>query len=463
MATRSTTVAEHAVTLVAGAGLTSPEAIDEQRARLLACLDAVHPLPPLGFIVDLGRLLLGHAPKPRGDDGTTAIADRRLRHALAEHAEHVVGRLRNDPRLMPASDAMAAMPSAQHPRAIAALCSAIMLRIGDGLPAPRVAALRRLVLLPSAEIIALAADGLGDPATAERAAEAYEHLTRNARRVGVLLHSSDVFMLENLEGLPTAADRLAFMQTGDAAELLEAPLPKRARRRRTRAGDSPSALEDESTYPTGGFASISTSGSLENLVTSELAYLGHGREVDLFDVRYVTGELLKYTRDESVFARLRRTMVFWLAPELAHARVKDVSAPWQRLVLATGLVVAAARRLFRWLDDIDLEIDLRIPDALVAEGHLVAMLLREWVESGHVVFGQHGPRATIESELAARRDRHDVDLIVIGYSTTAGFPVTLACGQPVPSRTIVPSEAFADCRSAAAWQSAVERLLFELV
>ena len=450
--------AAQAVALVIGARATTDEMLDEVRGWVLECLDVVHPLPPLGFIADLGRLLLDRRVAREQDDGT--VGERELRHALADYAEHVIGRLRNDPRLMPVCDALAAMPKSQHAKAVAALCGALMERIGAGLVSPRAAELRRLAQLPSAEILERAGAGLEDPDATAQTTVAYEALTTNARRIGVLLREADVFMLENLEGLPTPADRLAFAQTAEAAELLEAPLPRRARRRRTRAGASASALEDESTYPTGGFSSISNVGSLENLVTSELAYLGDGKETDLFDVRYVTGELLKYTRDESVFLRMRRTVVFWLAPELARARVKDAEAPWQRLVLATGLVVAATRRLFRWLDDAELTIDLRIPSALADEQNRITMLLREWVESGHVICGKHGPREALDQELAQLDKAIEVDVVALGYDTDAAFPVTVACGPPAATANIVVPEG---SLGVTAWQALLSRTLFALV
>ena len=62
-------------------------------------------------------------------------------------------------------------------------------------------------------------------------------------------------------------------------------------------GDAPTQLEEESAFPVGGFSSISTVGSLENLVTSELIYMDDPNDPaserpDQFDVRFVEGDLL---------------------------------------------------------------------------------------------------------------------------------------------------------------------------
>jgi hypothetical protein len=134
-------------------------------------------------------------------------------------------------------------------------------------------------------------------------AEGYLALVRASRRGGPVLTDGDVFALENLAVLRTAAQRLALQQVAEVAAALEARLPKRVRRRGRRDSRVAARVEERDTYPIGGFSSVSTSESRENLVTSELIYMdrGRGRKVDLFDLRYVEGELLYRTRDESVF------------------------------------------------------------------------------------------------------------------------------------------------------------------
>src|SRR5690349_22712781 len=102
----------------------------------------------------------------------------------------------------------------------------------------------------------------------------------------------------------------------------------------------PSHLEDDAAFPQGGFSSVSNVGSLENLVTSELVYMEDDAGLDLFDMRYVEGELLYYTRDESLVVRRRRRVTFALLPGLTEARVKDAGLRWQRGVLVLGLVLS---------------------------------------------------------------------------------------------------------------------------
>lgn len=52
-------------------------------------------------------------------------------------------------------------------------------------------------------------------------------------------------------------------------------------------------------YPVGGISELSNRGSLENLLRSELIYSETDTEIDLFQVRYVEGELLYYQRDSN--------------------------------------------------------------------------------------------------------------------------------------------------------------------
>src|SRR5262249_6658826 len=129
-------------------------------------------------------------------------------------------------------------------------------------------------------------------------AEGYSALARSAQKARDLIGDADLFALENLAVLGSLTQRLAIADVVRAQEAIAAAIPRRVPRRRRLEGDVASKLEDESIYPVGGFASVSTSGSLEKLVTSELIYMDPPRigpeaagvaPVDLFDMRYVEG------------------------------------------------------------------------------------------------------------------------------------------------------------------------------
>ena len=252
--------------------------------------------------------------------------------------------------------------------------------------APRAAAVRRELQRPSSSILGDAAEALYDPQALTEAAAALQTLATNARRSGRLFHEADVFVLEHFDRLPTSASRLAFHQAAAATTDFERQLPRHVRSRRPSQGERTTTLEDESTYPTGGFSSITTTGPLENMVPSELAYLEERTAVDLFDIRYATGELLRYTRDEGRHRRPHRGATFEFDASMSRARVKDLDAPWQRLTLAVGLVAACVRRLLAWWGEGDVRIDLCIPSRLDDARGWLELLLHDAIARHQVVF-----------------------------------------------------------------------------
>src|SRR5262249_10106659 len=156
----------------------------------------------------------------------------------------------------------------------------------------------------------------------------------------------DVFELEHGTALAAFGQRVALRQVLQIAARLDAGLP--AHRPRPRAGrrDVPTAMTDEDTYPVGGFASISTRGTVERLLHSQLAFMDPATapRPDLFDIKFVRDELLYYSRDENQFRRRRRSFVVVLDPDLARARFKDAELPAQRIVMVLALLVIAVRR-----------------------------------------------------------------------------------------------------------------------
>jgi hypothetical protein len=237
-----------------------------------------------------------------------------------------------------------------------------------------------------------------------------------------LLAEADVFVLENLTVLSSLTQRLAIEQIVEVSEELIQNLPRRMKPKFSkRAGRTPTNIEDEDRYPIGGFSSIATFGSLENLVTSELIYMDENSDdVDLFDMRYVEGELLYYTRDESVFIRSRRVVTFVFEPELVRARFKDQGMRWQRLVAAMGLLSAVVQKLSAWLAEEGLFfrvlfVQSNRDDPLEAERGLCRLLLREWIEKemAEVVEIDSTEAAVARAEEDARTAQADLVLFTM--------------------------------------------------
>jgi hypothetical protein len=250
-------------------------------------------------------------------------------------------------------------------------------------------------------------------------------------------------------------------------QLLQAVLERPLAGRR----EVPTRVLDEDTYPVGGFSSISTKGSVESLLHSQLAFMERDPESrpDLFDVKYLRDELYYYSRDENQFLRRRRTFLFCLYPDLARTRFKDPDLPAQRIVLILGLLLTAVRKLSEWLSTDALNFEfLLIQDKeakpLAQEGALLEMLFREQIEN-HTVEVRHfaedpGPYADRRAQrslchvLAVSAGRPDVrtDLAVTTDLTVRGPKPQVRIGYDAPAE--LPAE-----EPVEAWTLTLERLL----
>ncbi|PRQ05517.1 hypothetical protein [Enhygromyxa salina] len=383
------------------------ELLNRVRPWLESTLELLALLPPLGVVADLGRLL---ARDPFDIAASVVLADPELRAALDAYEEHVLGRLSADYRLEHARDALLRLEPSVRPTATAVFVEQVLGRIRQAqrpgeleLDSPGPSAVRRVLHRHGVELLELGAEALSDPQFAplrRELGQVYAGLARGARQCGALIGDVELYTLENLEALHSPSLRLAMAQIADSAQAIERSLPVRVRRSDASRGRTPTKVEDESAYPIGGYASIATIGGIESLVSSELIYMNPPDEraaghVDLFDVRWAAGELLKYTRDESVHTRERRTICFALAPELDDARIKDADVPFQRIVVALGGVIAGVRKLCAWLDEAELVLRIMtigVPSRaggstsqpLRPELELARLILREYIESGVV-------------------------------------------------------------------------------
>ncbi len=364
------------------------------RPWLEAVVDDVDAPPALGIVLDIGRLLMG--------ERTTWTELQRvggLDRALQGYAEHLIGRLRQDRLIESATMAVLRLPFERRPHAVALIVDKLLRRLDVTFPMIPRASLRFLLAQPEEDLWTMGDAALDDPEIVAMLSEQFNALSASARRTGMLLRESDVFVLEHLDALQNPSQQLALEHITDAASAIERGLPRRIRARARKVGTQRTKMDEEGTYPTGGYASVANHGSLQNLVPTELAYVEDGEAIDLFDLRFATNELLKYTRDESVFHRQRRTVVLALDETLVAARVKTAQLPWQRAIVVAGALVAIVRRLFEQCVDDDLRVELLIPGALRAEGQLVEMLMHDWLELGTL--------RVLDSELDREQERLD--------------------------------------------------------
>jgi hypothetical protein len=382
---------------------------------ILACASELGALPPAGVIADLA-VLLGGARLPQAGNVT---GDDHLKAAVRAYEDDVLMRLASTPRFDDVLAAFAHLGPALKPTAIALVVGAVCERASFAGLSVSPATLRRALARPKEERDTSGKTELREStATADRLAEAYTRLARGARQSRALVDDREVFAIDHLEVLGSYARRLAADHINAAAGAITGRLPRRLPAKREQRGVKDTQLADDTLYPAGGFTAItpSSSANIENLVSSELVYMEDGADVvDLFTLRYVEGELLFYTRDDSVFRRHKHVIVFALATDLVEARVKDADVPWQRLVLALGMLVAAIRWLTEQLGHEALTVHLCFPPrVMAAERELVELLLGGEVQSGTVVVSEKDSAEAIEIAQAARNAISDLVVVSMG-------------------------------------------------
>jgi hypothetical protein len=361
----------------------SPPAVGRVLEWALEVASGGHALPPVGLVADLGHTAFALDPGARREGrGHKAPG---LPPALSRsYEDHVLGRAYADHSFERAGDALRGYQGRDRARGLAFVVNQFRERAGFGGVHLSPAVIKGLIREPAERLLAEADDSLAREGAMPVLVDLYEGLTAAARRVQEMLGPEDLFELEHRTALDDLGQRVALRQVLRAADRLENSLPRHRLRPRAGRQEVPTRVLDEDTYPVGGFSSLSTRGSVESLLHSQLAYMETDDRPDLFDVKFLRDELLYYARDENQFLRRRRTFVYALTPDLVQARYKDAELPWQRVVVVLGLLVAAERRLTEWLSTDALRFDFFLPGEgdnapLQHEYELLETLLREQI------------------------------------------------------------------------------------
>ncbi|MCB9673966.1 MAG: hypothetical protein H6737_02560 [Alphaproteobacteria bacterium] len=444
-------------------GRPGADTVREATPWLRAAASDTPALPPAGVLADLGRLLTQPGARPR-QESTGPLA-----RVLRSYEDQVLGRIAVDPLREAAFDAIAGLPARLRPVAIALFVEQVLDRVGfDEGTAIDPGALRDLDRKTGEEWVVRGSAALRADA-AEYLQAAYAELVACFQRTGRPIAPGDIATLEQLELLEMRSQRLTLRQVVDAAAGLSRGLPKRMKPSRRRAGHVSTRLEDESAYPVGGFSSISTSGAMENLVTSELALMEDGPEIDLFDVRYAEGELLFYTRDETAFVRERRKITVVLDASIDTLRYRETGLPYQRTVLVLALVRALVEQLAIWLNRQELLVRVAFPPGVLREeAQVLTLATTEWREAGLVAIDTLAP-AAIPALVEADARSAPTDVIWIGaephprldiphtwQASFAAMPVPEVSG-PFRTAYTLPDEPWI------AWREATRKLLSDLV
>jgi hypothetical protein len=466
--------------LAAGVALARPQLMTPEHftSGLSAVSAALVELPDLELAtlaLDLSLLLSGQRLLPAQPDVLPELAA-----ALRSYEDHLLARLVSDRRWLKLEEAYLAAPTSARPAAAGFLVERLMRRLNVPQQGSlSQAAVRRVSARAHQEVAEEGASLLANnPALKARMREQLDQVARAARRERALLSDAEVFLLENVTTLESLAARVALAHLAEAAQAVEEQLPVRLKPAAHRGGEAPTSLEEESALPVGGWSSLTTSGSPESLVTSELIYMeDEGSErPDLFDVRFVESELLYYARDESVAVRRRRALCLVLDASLDEARLVDEGERHQRLVWALASVIAVVRKLSQWLSHEALTFELAFvrtahTHPLQAEQGVVALMLREWQERGRLGFAQAD---SLERVLARLHEEHGqtADVVVLSArdtgepeqssqrlaTVTVGASPGLSVSGKRPSRT-----AFDAGAAAQRWGSLTHALLAALL
>ncbi len=362
------------------------------------------PLPPVGFVADLGNVVFGH---DRGRQAKDCPEVPGWPHTLARsYEDHLLGKVYADWTFERATDALRCYTGRDQAKGLAYVVKQVRERAGLGGVEFSPAVIRGLIQIPGEELLAQGYTSLSENGPMPILVRQYEALVSAARRLAEVLGPEDVIALEQRTALADMGQYVAHRQILQMTARLESRLPPRPVRPLAGRKEVPTRVHDEDQYPVGGYASISTKGSVESLLHSQLAYM-EPESPDLFDVKFARDELFYYSRDENQFLRRRRAFVFAFYPDLIAARFKDPDLPTQRIVLALSAVLTLVRRLSEWLSSDALRFELLFVRSgaekpLADEAELLQLLLREPIERGAAeVRWVDGP-AAVEALVAAQ-------------------------------------------------------------
>ena len=341
-------------------GVAAPEAaIPRALGWLTTIWGAGESHLPFTLVHDLGHVLL-EGGGVRFASGQS-LADWPIEEQAARLAyeDGVLGRWLRDATVDAAQMALAGVAEANRPAAVAhaiGLALAEPLRAVEDLFEGNPAALRgvRDAIVDAIEI--------ANPDAEWRDFVGAQHaLAVAAVPPGPLFSLADLWELAHFEAVPSESLRLALRQLHEVRDAVEPPSPGLLGHVQRRAREVPVEQTTADSFPAGGFDGISQRGRFENLVRTEIGYVDV--EVlpgvaDAFDIRYVLGELLYYTRDDSPLLDAQRQVTVRF-DGIDRLRDKHAELPLQTAVLVQGVALALHRDLCAAFGRQAVSVDLR--------------------------------------------------------------------------------------------------------
>ena len=427
------------------------------------------PLPPLGFVADIGRLCMGAIRNPN-PQAVQQIVE--LDNALVtRYEDYVLGKLHADMTFERGVDAVQRYEGRDRDRAIAYVLNALRRRCGFGGAMLSPAIIKGLADRNPHEVLAESRYAAEDEGWSSDLIEEFEDLIDAVRKTGESLGPEDIFELESGTALAEFGQRVALRQVLKAAAYLENGLPRQRPQPTPRQYSVATNILDEDSYPVGGFTSISNRGTMESLLRSELAYMDDSDESrpDIFDIKYVRDELLYYARDENQFFRRRLSFFFLLFPETVKARFKDGACSWQRIIFVMALLVTAVRKLTDWLSDDAIHFEVLFVTAGANSGEemenertLLETLLGDFIEKDLLKI-EIVPETEVRDRLESHAKQSMCHVLSIGRShpLATDLPIAsqLQIDEPVPRVQMEDSILDVDDHGDRAWRWVAESLM----
>lgn len=397
-------------------------AVLEWAARLVA---EGAPLPPLSFVSDVGLMASGHLWGGRRHAWETLTEIEK--HLIHAYEDRFLARIPLDRAFDRAIAAIARYAAAERPKAITFLLKQLAAHLQLGGAYLSLETIRRLQTMTRQMTVSQIFDQYSFDTMSQIMRDLYVDLIQSLRRVPFLLPEEDVAALEDRSALGGMAQFVALRQIRQIATLLDKgdglrPSPVRSHRRNwlTR-------IRHEDRYPVGGFASITTRGSMESLLHSQLAYMDQERP-DLFDIKYVRDELLYYSRDENNFIISRRDYIFIINYNIIDLRFKDLELPYERIVLLLSWIIVIIRRLTQHLTHEAIHFEIRLIEDSPSrsdvhklrngnepweEQRWLELLLKDWISRGTAAVGTWKNCAVACEEMRNRCNHSDVYCLYI--------------------------------------------------
>lgn len=176
-----------------------------------------------------------------------------------------------------------------------------------------------------------------------------------------ILNESDLFELRNLDYLTSDHLRLGCRQVIELKEMFK-DLPAGVLKINENEDEAETSYIDETHYPAGGLAGLTSSGPIENMVASEMMFLeeqvGH---LNLFDLRFLENQQLYFMRDSGTLKRKRRKIHFIFDMDRIFEQ-KSRGYEWQFSILSQGICYRLLEDFFTLFEN----------DAIIAELHYIA-------------------------------------------------------------------------------------------